>query len=250
MSPATLDVSTDGRIRRIEIRRPPLNILDIACMRELALALAAVADGDRAVVITGRPHFSAGADVAEHLPERGDEMLSAFERLLAALAQVPAPTVAVVRGACLGAGFEVATACDLVLVAEDARLAVPEISLGVFPPAAAAMLPERVGAAVAADLVLTGRQLDGCTAAALGLASRAFPESSLESGADEVLTGLARSSRNALRTATLALRASRALPPPERLGRAFSLYRERTLHDPDAIEGLREFLSRRRTARA
>ena len=86
-------------------------------------------------------------------------MLPAFHRLIADLLDAPCPTAAIVRGRCLGGGFEVALACDLVFASHDAKLGVPEVSLGVFPPAAAALLPLRVGASRASRAVLTGEAL-------------------------------------------------------------------------------------------
>src|SRR5208337_480613 len=94
--------------------------------------------------------------------------------------EAPAPTIAAVRGQCLGGGLELALACDLVLAEETAQLGCPEIQLGVFPPAASALLPVRIGAGPAARLVLSGASVKGTDAAAIGLVNRTTAPGQLE----------------------------------------------------------------------
>ena len=101
--------------------------------------------------------FSFGASIEEHAPERIRTALPAAHELLRELLRVPVTTAAIVRGRCLGAGFELALACDFIFAAEDATFGLPEIGLGVFPPAAAALLPARVGASRAVDAILSGQ---------------------------------------------------------------------------------------------
>ncbi len=227
----------DGGVRSLTIDRPPVNVQTIAVLVELAAALRTIGDADRLLVLSGAgPHFSAGVDVAEHLPPAGAAMLDAVESLFEVLAGVPIPTLAVVRGACLGGGFELALACDLVLAADDARFALPEIRLGCFPPIAAEVLPERLGGALARDLLMTGRELDGRSAAALGLVSRSVPEADLERTAGAL----------AAEVAALSPIALRALKKVLRRGGAFRVYREEVLHSPEAAAGLQGFLDRRR----
>ncbi|NUN50807.1 MAG: enoyl-CoA hydratase/isomerase family protein, partial [Candidatus Brocadiae bacterium] len=164
---SVLTVTREGAVLTMTLTHPPLNILTCDAMQQLARACAGVAAGDRLVVVRGAgKHFSAGADIGEHMPEQAPRLLETLQACFEALHAVPIPTLAVVRGACMGAGLELAAACDLMLTAEEAKLGVPEISLGVFPPIAAVDLPARIGSARAADLVFTGRTIDGRTAAA------------------------------------------------------------------------------------
>ena len=100
--------------------------------------------------------FSFGASVPEHGPEEIARVLPATHALITALLEVPAPTAAVVRGKCLGGGFELALACDFILASDTAMFGLPEIALGVFPPAASVLLPVRAGAARATSAILSG----------------------------------------------------------------------------------------------
>ena len=100
-------------------------------------------------------------------------MLAAMRGLLAALVETPAVTVSVVSGSCLGGGAEIAAACDFVLTDDEARIGFPEIRLGCFPPAAAVLLPARVGEARAVEWILTGKTFSGREAAQAGFATRA-----------------------------------------------------------------------------
>ena len=105
-----------------------------------------------------------------------------MRQALNALVETPAVTIASVSGACLGGGAEIASACDLVLVADDARIGFPEIRLACFPPGAAALLPLRIGEARAADWILTGRTLSGREAAHAGFAARSVSAAELRDG--------------------------------------------------------------------
>ncbi len=234
-----LAMTIDSGVRRISIRRPPLNVLTMAAMDSLASALGEIGERDRLVVLEGGRHFCAGADVGEHLPPKGAAMLDAFDRLFETLVAVPVPTLAVVRGACLGGGFELALGCDLVLAAHEARFAVPEVRLGVFPPVAAAILPERIGAARAKDLLFSGREIDGRTAADWGLISRAVADSALDAAAEVWIRELGALSPEALRACKAAVRG-------RSLARAGEVYRTRTLDSADGREGLTAFLEKRR----
>jgi cyclohexa-1,5-dienecarbonyl-CoA hydratase len=155
----------------IRIRRPPVNALRVADLERIAEKTAEIGRA-RVLVLEGLPNaFSAGVDVAEHVPEQAaiDRMLAAMRAVLTALAAAPAVTIASVSGACLGGGAEVAAACDLWIAAEDARIGFPEIRLACFPPGAAALLPIRVPLGRAADWILSGRVLSGREAKECGL---------------------------------------------------------------------------------
>jgi cyclohexa-1,5-dienecarbonyl-CoA hydratase len=173
-------------------------------------------------------------------------MLPAFHRVITDLLDAPCPTAAIVRGRCLGGGFEVALACDLVFASHDAKLGVPEISLGVFPPAAAALLPIRVGTARASRAVLTGEALsadwwDGAGLVA-GVASATDLDAFVHRWYD---THIARRSAAALRHAARACRAvfrDEAVASLERLERQ---YLDQLMLTADAVEGCAAFLEKR-----
>ncbi len=232
----------DGRVCEIRLRRPPVNVINIELLKELDQALAAVKEA--VVVLRGEGKlFSAGVDVADHVPEKVEEMIRVFHAALRRLESISAVSVAAVHGAALGGGFEVALACDLAVVTADCRLGVPEIRLGVFPPWAAARFPGRFPDAAVADLVLTGEEMSGERAHALGFASRLAAPGELDKALDLLLDQLLRNSDAALRHARRALALGRggtdSLPAVERL------YLDELMATEDATEGLKSFMERR-----
>lgn len=240
--------SDSGRVE-LAIDLPPVNVLDVSALEELA-RLVLQAGADRVLVLKGLPRaFCAGVSVAEHVPDRDaiESMLAAMRGALNALIKTPAVTVAVVSGACLGGGAELVSACDLVLVAEDARIGFPEIRLACFPPGAAALLPARIGGARAADWILTGRTVSGREAAQAGFASRALASADLETLASRVVRDLLSTSPAALAGARDLLRAERRRALAEALPRAEDAYRL-LAGSEDLARAVREFGIRRREA--
>ena len=218
-------VASGGRAD-LSIDRQPVNVLDAAALEELGTLVRGV--GQRVLVLSGLPRaFSAGVSVAEHVPEPAaiETMLAAMRQALNALVRTPAVTIAAVSGACLGGGAELAAACDLVVVADDARVGFPEIRLACFPPGAAALLPLRIGEARAADWILTGRTLSGREAAQAGFAARSVPAPELEAETDRLAELLLSTAPAALAAARDLLRAERRRALAEALPRAEDAYR-------------------------
>ncbi|MEE8106846.1 MAG: enoyl-CoA hydratase/isomerase family protein [Planctomycetota bacterium] len=225
----------EGRLTRITLARPPLNILDIASLEQLADAIESVGDETAVIVIDSDvPRaFSAGNDVADHKPERAPAMLQAFHRAIRGLLEAEAVTVADVRADAFGGGCEIVAACDLAYATPAARFGQPEIEIACFPPVAASLLPARIGQKRAADLVLTGRRIDAETAAAWGLISGVD-----ENGAAPAIGALLQKSAPALKAAKLALRSSD-------LAAAERIYLDRLLGLDDYAEGIQAFLAKR-----
>ncbi|MGH9443739.1 MAG: enoyl-CoA hydratase/isomerase family protein [Thermoanaerobaculia bacterium] len=245
MSEARL--SQSGGVAVLEPGRPPANVLDLATLGSLERAVRSLSGAEtRALVVTGRPHFSAGVDVADHVPEKVDEMLAAIHGLLAALLEAPFPTVASIRGACFGGGAEIALACDVVFAADDARIGFPEIGLACFPPAAVLLLPGVVGSARACEIVLSGNPLSGRDAAAAGLASRAVPERELDSAARAFTEGLADRSREAVDPAFRLLREPKRRAFEDGRARSEAAYRSLAA-GPDLRRAVDEFARRRKS---
>src|SRR3990167_3374895 len=88
---------------------------------------------------------------------------------------LPQITIALVRGACLGGGLEIASSCDFILASEESFFATPEIQVGCYPPVALARFPSQIGYHRAVELILTGRRIPAREAAAIGLINRALP---------------------------------------------------------------------------
>jgi cyclohexa-1,5-dienecarbonyl-CoA hydratase len=211
----------------VRLARPPVNVLDLESLGELARCVQGLGAA-RVLVLSGLPRaFSAGVAVSDHVPEpaRIETMLAAMRAVLEALVEAPAVTVAAVSGACLGGGAEIAAACDFVLAAEDARIGFPEIRLACFPPGAAALLPLKIGEARAADWILTGRVLSGRDAALAGFASRAVAAADLVGETDRLVSELSSRSPAALSAAREVLRGPRRDALARRLPLAESAYR-------------------------
>ena len=244
--------TTDGGIARVTIAHPPLNILTRALLCELRETLHALAaDRSLRVVVLGAAgkHFSAGADVGEHLPPAWKAMVPEFLDTVGALRAFPLPLVAAVRGLCFGGGFELVQGADLVVAGEGASFGQPEIQLGVIPPAACALLPMLAGPALAAEIVLTGDPLTAAQAAAAGLVARVVPDDAVDAEALALAGRIARHSAAALRVAKRALRPpSRERLEADALAGAGRRYARDLMRTVDATEGLAAFLEKRAPA--
>ena len=177
--------------------RPPLNILSREMLDQLTSAMRdAVKHAPRLIVITGAGEraFSAGVDIHDHLHGREKEMLRAVYDNCAAFEELRAQhiaTVALVKGYALGGGCELAALCDTVIAHEDATFGLPEISLGVLPPVAAAYFPALIGQNATMRLMLTGETIDAREALRLGLAHQVLSSRRFLPDAEELLIMLA-----------------------------------------------------------
>jgi cyclohexa-1,5-dienecarbonyl-CoA hydratase len=246
---ARLEFAHQGQMARIILAAPKGNIIDQAMMADLELICDELASQQdlKAIVLTGEgTTFSFGASVQEHLPEQIAETLAQLHALLRRLAEVPAPTIAAIRGRCLGGGLEVALACDLILAEETALLGCPEIQLGVFPPAASALLPRRIGSGPAAALVLSGASIDGKAAAAIGLVNRTAAPGQLDTAlADWLAAEFLPRPACALSCAARAVRRPLLCALQEDLPVLERMYLQELMSEPDAVEGIRAFLEKR-----
>lgn len=185
----TVQVSRDGAIARVFLARPEkANALHSPMLEALASALESIEPGVRVVVLGARGKaFCGGADVAE-LRALDASSAGAFvgriHRCCAALRRLPVPVIARLHGAVIGAGLELAAACDLRIAAEGTRFAMPEVRLGIPSVVEAALLPRLMGSGRAAWLVLTGEAIDAQRALEWGLVEEVSPD---PDGALEVL---------------------------------------------------------------
>src|SRR5215510_3972196 len=164
-----IQFSVTDRVARITFARPPLNILTIAMMKEIIDAINRVGqtrDGC-AIVFAASPGssaFCAGVSIEEHKPDTVFQMIDGFHSIFRSLNAVSKPVIAVIGGAALGGGCELAAFADIVIASRSARFGQPEIKLGVFPPVAAFVLPRVIGEKKAREMILTGELLGAETA--------------------------------------------------------------------------------------
>jgi cyclohexa-1,5-dienecarbonyl-CoA hydratase len=241
----------EDRVGRISLARVPLNVLNIAMMREMGRALEECA-GARdmvAIVFEAAPEaraFSAGVAIEEHVAETIYQMLESFHNIFRALEAMAKPVVALVDGAALGGGCELVAACDIVVATERARFGQPEIKLGVFPPVAAIMLPRIIGERRARELILTGELIDAPEALRLGLVNYVVAPAALEAKGQEILARLRELSAPALEFTRRALDMARVERLEEVLARVESLYLHELMKTEDANEGVNAFMEKRK----
>jgi len=238
----------EGAVARIALRNPPLNVIDISMMEELAQILSEIESRSEVAVVILRgagKAFSAGVDIGAHTPDKVEEMLTKFHGLIRSLVATRKITIAAVRGACLGGGAELAMVCDLVYSSDDAEWGFPEIKLGCFPPVACTALAALVGHKRAAEMILTGASIDGREAAEIGLATRATSEQQLDSALHVCVGQLLRLSPAALAVAKKANYAWDSMHFDKGLARAEKVYFEELIKTTDAQEGIRAFLEKR-----
>ena len=241
--------SRDGAWRRLVLNAAPGNLLSLDLVRALGEAIHHLETqrGIKWLTIEGAGgQFSYGARIQEHTRELMQTVLPETHRVFKRLLAFPAPTAALVEGRCLGGGFELALSCDDILATETATFGLPEIRLGAFPPAAAALLPLRVGASRATRAIVTGQSRDADYWHDAGLVSLVAPRSSLlESATAWFDAHLAPHSAAALSHAVAAARLTVRAQAEPALAAAERDYLGGLLATSDAAEGVQAWLEKR-----
>ncbi len=212
-------------VRILTVTRPEkLNALSAAVLEELAAAVAgAEADASlRCVVITGggEKAFIAGADIGELAkltPIEGREHARKGQAILDGLSSLPVPTIAAINGFAYGGGLELAMACTLRVASENARMGLPETSLGILPGYGGTQrLARLVGRARAFELVLTAEKgLTAQEAERIGLVNKVVPAGQALAGALELAKKIAANGPVACRYAMEAIRRGLEMPLSE-----------------------------------
>lgn len=235
----------------------PHGAIDEAVLEGLEDAVAAVHRDEtvRAMVVSGDgDHFSIGLELgllgrafADH--DYFIRVVRRFHRLLLAFEALPVPVVAAVGGTTRAGGFELLLACDLVLVAEEARIADHHLAFGIVPGAGATQrAPRKLGDQRARELLFTARWLTGAEAVAAGLALRAVPRGSLGDAVEDLVAQLRDKSRPCLAATKAAIRAGAAQPLEQAVETELEHF-ERFLREvPDSDEGYRAYVERRAPA--
>ena len=153
------------------------NVLDNVMMLEILDCFKQFRTNPNLKLITFQgegKHFSFGASVPEHTKELAEMMIKTFHQLFFGIMDLGIPTMAKISGQCLGGGMELAIMCNFLFADKTAKLGQPEIILGVFPPPASVILPEKIGLARAEELLLTGKTIDAEEALKIGLLNFVF----------------------------------------------------------------------------
>ncbi len=248
----TILMEVSDRIAILTVNRPEVhNALSKEVVEEMHAALRALAARDDVGVLiltgAGDKAFVSGADIGE-IRERGKrEALEAInQELFTAVESFPWPVIAAVGGYALGGGFELCLACDLRVVAEEARFGFPETGLGIIPAAGGTQrLPRHIGWGKAKELVLTGEIIDAREAERLGLVSKVVPRAELMAAARALAEKILSRGPLAVRLAKLTLNVA------ARAGLDAGLQLERLaqtvlFESKDKLEGTTAFLEKRK----
>jgi enoyl-CoA hydratase len=237
----------------LTLDNPPLNLVTLELTRALDRALERLA-GDpavRALVLTGAGEraFCAGSDIRE-FPGVADDVvgrkLAAENRAYARLDDFPKPTIAAIAGLAYGGGLELAVCCDLLVVEANARLALPEIKLGVFPGSGGTVrVTRRIGEGRAKELMYFGEPIDPETALAWGLVNRVVPVGEALITARRMAAALAKGPGKALQLCKRAIDFSHDVSKDEAIERSLALSAE-AFASADCQEGVRAFFEKRK----
>ena len=249
-----LTLTVSDRIAWISLSREPVNALSDEMIETFHARLDDLAQRDDwnvLAVCSTQKVFCAGADLAQIKscigspdgPDRMVGIITRFQDLFERIESLRAVTVAVLNGAALGGGLELALACDLRIAANEAKLGLPEASLGVIPGAGGTQRLTRLcGRGLASRLILGAEIIDGHTAQQLGLVQWAVPRAELDIRARELLTRISNLDPQALGLSKTCIAAA---TQPGRQGFALEIESTRTLYQQDAtLKRITEFLQK------
>lgn len=251
MTYETILTETRAAVGIITINRPKaLNALNNQVITEINTALDGFdADvGVRCIIITGSEKaFAAGADIREMKDlTKAEAQQKDFLKIWDHIGVINTPVIAAVSGFCLGGGFELALACDFIIAAENARFALPEVTLGILPGVGGSQrLPRLIGKAKAMEMILTGRMIDASEADRTGIVARVVAVDQLMNEA------MATAEKIASLPATAIIAAKRAVNESQELSLADGIKHERAaiyarFDSPDQKEGMAAFLEKRK----
>jgi len=241
--------STDG-VAKIIINRPPLNILNAEAINEIILALKnAESDKGTSVMVlsgAGDRAFSAGVDIKEHFPDKAAGMLNLFHKMFHVMVKVNKPIIAVVNGAALGGGCELAIAADIVIASDRAQFGQPEISVGAIPTVAATLMPKLIGRKKAFELIFTGDIITAQEARELGLINHVVPADKLAETVDGLSRKLKEKSPIVVKLVRKAVYQGLDKEFKRALDGVTDIYVNELIKTEDAVEGLKAFLEKRK----
>jgi cyclohexa-1,5-dienecarbonyl-CoA hydratase len=248
MAYENIKLEVGGGLATLTLCREPLNVLNIAMMKEMNQALDTLKGQPLKLILIkaeGKA-FSAGVDVGEHLGDQVHEMIESFHGIFRRLDGLGVPTMASLQGAALGGGCELAAYCDLIVASEKAKLGQPEILVGVFPPIAALVFPRQLGYKKALELILTGDTIGAQEAYELGLVNKVVPPEQLEEATQELAGKLLNLSSVVLKLTKKAVLQGLMDDSQAGLAKIEKIYLDEMMTTSDAEEGLKAFLEKRK----
>ncbi len=243
-----------GRVARVIVDNPAkLNILGRAAMDTLSAAFAELARDAalRCVVLAGAGSraFIGGADINEMAvldAARARDFITALHGVCQAIRDLPVPVIARCQGYTLGAGLEVAAACDLRIAEEGARFGMPEVRIGIPSVIEAALLPMLIGWGRTRRLLLTGEMLDTATALAWGFIEEAAPAGGLDAAIERVLGDILAGGPTAIRQQKALIRDWEGLSPADAIERGITCFAE-SWGTAEPTERMAAFLAAKRS---
>lgn len=251
MEKIKLDYDYDHTIARLTLDNGKGNVLDSIMMEELYTVLHSFRNSNKLKLISfegAGKHFSFGASVEEHTPDNAKEMLRQFHRIFYELVDLSIPTMACVSGQCLGGGMELAIMCNFLFADQTARFGQPEIILGVFPPPASILLPFKIGATRAEELLLTGKIIGAVQAKSIGLINETLPnkDEMKRFSSKWIEDNICSKSASSLKYANTAARIHLNEILKTQLPVLENIYLNQLMKTNDADEGIKSFLENRK----
>jgi enoyl-CoA hydratase len=247
------DYGERGVVARIVVNyQGRLNILNSDLIEQLTSAVNFLTNKEdlRGLILTGAGDraFIGGADVNEMVALNKTSAKSFISRLhgaCSAVNNVPVPVIARISGYCLGAGLEVAAACDLRIAADHSTFGMPEVKVGIPSVIEAALLPRLIGWGKAAELIYTGETISAAEAVACGLIERAVPANELDSGVERWTSAILEAGPRAIRLQKRLLREWERLPLDQAIERGIDVFASAYETDEPRVF-MERFLTRRR----
>jgi cyclohexa-1,5-dienecarbonyl-CoA hydratase len=239
----------EAPVARLTLQRPEHNLLNEPMLRELAAGLELLSAREDVKVIildAAGKVFCGGIDIGEYTAERAFQLIDAFHRACTAMVEATRPVVVVVNGPAIGGGAELAAFGDLLVATPKARFALPEITIGIFPPLASTMLPYLIGPKLALELVLTGEAVTAERAHELGLVNRVVPEAQLEQAVAQLAARMTAQSGAVLAMAKKAVLGGMGLSMRDALRFSMDVFLNELYRLEDSQEGLRALIEKRK----
>jgi cyclohexa-1,5-dienecarbonyl-CoA hydratase len=239
----------DGPIARLTLNRPEHNLLHEAMLRELSDGVSSLAEMPSVKIIVldaAGKVFSGGVDIGEYTADRAFSMIDAFHSACIAMVEAVQPILVVVDGPAIGGGAELVAYGDLVIATPRARFALPEITIGMFPPLASTMFPHIIGPKRALELILTGEAITAERARDLGLVNRLVSEEQLPAALNELIGKISAQSGAVLGMAKRAVLGGMGISLREALKNSMSIFLNELYRLEDSQEGLRALLEKRK----